>query len=102
MNAYRIEINWGLIFIAMSLAWMALEKALVWHDEHIDKHAFYTNFVAIPAILIDVFALIEKYNKYYGGSMNYFSGFNFRLNYLYCRCSIKPNYTDNYQPSHYT
>lgn len=74
MNAYRIEIKWGLIFVAMSLAWMALEKALGWHDEHIDKHAIYTNFVAIPAILIYVFALIEKRNKYYGGSMNYFQG----------------------------
>ncbi len=75
MKKYAVEIKWALIFVAMSLAWMVMERALGWHDQHIDKHATYTNFIAIPAILIYVFALLEKRKKDYGGVMTWKQGF---------------------------
>jgi len=75
MKKYAIEIKWGIIFILVQLAWMVGEKMAGLHDEHIDKHAIYTNFIAIPAILLYVLALLEKRKKYFGGKMNYMQGF---------------------------
>jgi len=60
MNKFKLEIKWALLFTIMSLLWMLLERLLGLHDEHIEKHAIYTNFIAIPSILIYVFALHQK------------------------------------------
>jgi hypothetical protein len=75
MTSFRYEIKWGLIFSVMTLAWMAFEKMMGWHDQHIDKHATYTNFVAIPAIAVYVLALLDKRKNHYGGHMSYAQGF---------------------------
>ena len=44
------------------------------HDVYIDQHAVYTNFVAIPAILIYFFALRDKRETFYKGKMTYTQG----------------------------
>lgn len=75
MKKYQIEIKWGIIFGLMSLLWMVLERITGLHDQHIEQHAIYTNFVAIPAIAIYVLGLLEKRKNYYGGSMTYGQGF---------------------------
>ncbi len=75
MKNFKIEIKWALIFILASLAWMALEKSLGWHDEKIADHATLTNIFAIPAISIYVFALLDKRKNYYHGRMTYKKGF---------------------------
>lgn len=75
MKNLRIEIKWGILFMLMMIVWMILEKVSGLYSTHIDKHMIVTNFVAIPAILMYVFALLEKRRKYYGGSMTYLQGF---------------------------
>lgn len=75
MKKRLIEIKWGLIFVIMMLIWMYFEKAIGWHDEKIADHATYTNFVAIPAILVYVFALLEKRKKHYNNLMSWKEGF---------------------------
>ncbi len=75
MKDIKIEIKWALIFILASLAWMAIEKALGWHDEKIPDHATLTNFFAIPAIAIYVFAMLDKRKNYYHGRMTYKKAF---------------------------
>lgn len=75
MEKYRIEIKWALLFIATMLIWMILEKLVGLHSTHIDKHMIYTNFFAIPAILIYVLALLDKRKNFYGGQMTYQQGF---------------------------
>lgn len=75
MKKYNIELKWAFAFAAMSLIWMALERMVGLHDTHIDKHEVYTNFVAIPAIAIYVFALLDKRKNFYGGTMSYLQGF---------------------------
>lgn len=75
MKKYSIELKWALIFAAMSLVWMLLEKLVGLHGTHIDKHATYTNLIAIPAIAVYVFALLEKRRKDYGGVMTWKQGF---------------------------
>jgi hypothetical protein len=75
MKNISIEIKWALVFFVMSLAWMLMEKLAGLHDTHIDKHAMYTNFIAIPAILVYVFALIDKRENFYQGYMTYRQGF---------------------------
>ncbi len=75
MKERKIEIKWAIIFVIMTLAWMFLEKITGLHDEHIDKHATFTFFIAIPAIAVFYFALVEKRNKYYKGIMTYKQGF---------------------------
>ncbi|WP_162416719.1 DUF4199 domain-containing protein [Cyclobacterium roseum] len=75
MKKYSIEIKWGIIFALMSLIWMILERITGLHDTHIDQHATYTNFVAIPSIAIYVLGLLEKRKTFYGGKMTYGQGF---------------------------
>ena len=75
MNNIRTELKWAFIFTGFGLLWMVMEKALGWHDALIDKHATYTMLFTIPAIILVVFALREKRNKDYGGTMTYMQGF---------------------------
>lgn len=71
---YRTEIKWSLLFILMMLCWMALERLTGLHGEYIEYHAIFTNFVAIPAIAIYLFALREKKATSYNGAMSYWQG----------------------------
>jgi len=75
MKNIKIEVKWAIIFILTSLTWMALEKALGWHDEKIADHTTYTNIFAAPAIAIYVFALLDKKKSFYHGRMTYKNGF---------------------------
>ena len=75
MKKITIEIKWALIFAAMTLVCLVLEKLAGFHSTHIDKHHIVTNFIAIPAIAVYVFAFLDKRKKYYGGTMTYMQGF---------------------------
>jgi len=75
MKKYLIEIKWGLIFVIMMLVWMYFEKAMGWHGENIADHATYTNFVAIPSIIVYVLALLEKRKKHFNNVMTWKQGF---------------------------
>ncbi len=75
MSKYKIELKWAIIFTLMMLVWMVLERIAGLHDVHIDKHFIYTNFVAIPAIVIYVLALLDKRKNFYNGTMTYKQGF---------------------------
>ncbi len=75
MKNIKIEIKWALIFVLMMLAWIAFEKSMGWHDEKLADHATLTNLVAIPAVAIYLFALIDKKRNYYNGVMSYYQGF---------------------------
>ena len=79
MKNYRIEVKWALVFMAMMLIWMLIEKMAGLHSTHIDKHVIYTNFVAIPAIAVYVFAMLDKKRNFYNGTMSYKQGFVFGL-----------------------
>ena len=68
------EMKWAFFFIMMMLLWMVMEKLMGLHDVYIDQHAVYTNFVAIPAILIYFFALRDKRETFYKGKMTYTQG----------------------------
>jgi hypothetical protein len=48
------------------LLWMGVERLIGLHDEHIASHAIYTNFFAIFAIAIYVFALRDKKKSPFG------------------------------------
>jgi hypothetical protein len=76
MKNFRIEIKWAAIFIVLQLLWMLMEKLVGLHGTHIDKHALVTNFFAVPAILVYIFALIDKRKNYYGGAMSWKQGFS--------------------------
>lgn len=75
LKNFRTEIKWALIFVATMLVWMLLERIVGLHDTYIDKHAIYTNFFAILAIAVYVFALLDKRENDYNGVMNYKQGF---------------------------
>ena len=75
MKNLTIEMKWALIFALMGIVWMGLERMAGLHSTHIDKHPIYTNLVAIPAIAIYVFALLEKRRNFYNGFMSYKQGF---------------------------
>lgn len=75
LKNFKTEIKWALIFVATVLGWVLLERITGLHSTHIDKHAIYTNFFAIPAIAVYVFALLDKRESDYGGVMSYKQGF---------------------------
>ena len=75
MKKYQIELKWALVFLGMTLIWMIGEKLLGYHSEKIDQHEVITNFIAIPAIAVYVFALLDKKKNFYKGQMNYLQGF---------------------------
>ncbi|MFA0962763.1 DUF4199 domain-containing protein [Roseivirga sp. BDSF3-8] len=75
MKKRAIEIKWGLIFFVVALLWMVLEKGLGLHDKYISQHAIYTNLFAIPAILLYVFALLDKRRNFYYGHITYRQAF---------------------------
>ncbi len=75
MKNLKIEFKWAVIFMIMMLLWMLIEKLAGLHDENIDKHAIYTNLVAIPAVAVYVLALLDKKNNFYDGNMSYMQGF---------------------------
>lgn len=75
MRKFAFEIKWGIIFTLCSLAWVAFEKNMGWHDELIAKHATNTLWFAIVAILVYVVALLDKKKNYYNGQMNWTQGF---------------------------
>ena len=69
-----IEMKWAFFFIIMMVLWMVMEKLVGLHDVYIEQHAIYTNFVAIPAIIIYYLALKEKRELFYRGHMSYTQG----------------------------
>lgn len=75
MSKIKIEIKWALIFVLMTLIWIFLERLAGLHDTNIDKHPIFTNFIAIPAIAIYIFALLDKRKNFYKGVMSYKQGF---------------------------
>lgn len=74
MKSIRIELKWALIFFVAGLLWMFFEKSMGWHDELIEMHPTYTNFIAPIADAIYVFALLDK-RKQLQGFMNWKQGF---------------------------
>lgn len=75
MNKISIEIKWGVIFTVIGLLWMIFEKAMGWHDVLIAKHAIYTNFFGILAVLIFILAVRDKKINFYNGIMTWRQGF---------------------------
>lgn len=75
MKKYTTEVKWGLIFTIVALLWMVFERLMGWHGENIDQHATLTNLFAIPAVLVYVFALLDKRQRDYGGVMTWKQGF---------------------------
>lgn len=71
----KTEVKWALIFIVMMLLWMTGERLTGLHDTHIEKHAIFTNFIAVPAIAIYVLALRAKRDRDLGGTMSWMQGF---------------------------
>ncbi len=74
LKKYAIELKWGIIFFAVTLLWMVIEKVSGLHSVHIDQHAKYTNLFAIPAIIMYVLAIKEKRDKALGGHMTWVEG----------------------------
>lgn len=79
MKQYKIEIKWALIFFAVSLGWMILERVTGLHDTYIHLHPFISMFFMVPAIAVYVFAFLDKKKNYFQGNMNYLQGLIFGL-----------------------
>ncbi len=72
----KVEIKWAAIFVFVAFLWMYFEKAMGWHEAPgIANHATYTNLFAIFAIIVFVFAILEKRTVIYNGEMTWMEGF---------------------------
>lgn len=74
MKNVKIEIKWAIIFSAMTLLWMLLEKLSGLHSNYINYHLYLTNLFAIPAVWLIVLALRDKKNNFYNGQISYLQG----------------------------
>lgn len=74
MKTIKIELKWALIFSAISLIWMLIEKLSGLHSTYLDYHIYLTNLFAIPAITVMVLALRSKKKDYYHQQMSYLQG----------------------------
>lgn len=74
MMKFKTEIKFAVYFFIVTLIWMAGERLVGLHSTHIDKHMYYTNLYAIPAVLVYVLALKEK-RKLYNGMISYGQAF---------------------------
>lgn len=75
MRSKKIEIKWAILFVIAQLLWMIIERAVGLHDQYIAQHQNYTLLFSIIAILVYVFALVDKRKNYYGNRMSYRQGF---------------------------
>ncbi len=75
MKNFLTEFKWGVVFTLISLLWIAFEKLQGWHGPKIEQHATYTNFFALVAIVVYVFALLDKRKRDLGGYMTWKQGF---------------------------
>jgi uncharacterized membrane protein YhaH (DUF805 family) len=75
MKKIYVEIKWAILFVIIQLLWMLLERIAGLHDQNIEYHYIVTNFFAIIAIAVYVFALLDKRKRDYGGKMNWIQGF---------------------------
>ncbi len=73
-TTYYHEIKFALMFSALNILWMIGEKLAGLHDVNIADHAYYTNFFAIPSILMYAIAMYQKQTEL-GGTMNFKQGF---------------------------
>lgn len=75
MKKIAVEIKWAILFVVIQLLWMLLERLSGLHDKNIEYHAVVTNFFALVAVAVYVFALLDKRKRDYGGKMNWIQGF---------------------------
>jgi hypothetical protein len=73
-TTYYHEIKFALLFSALNIVWMLGEKLAGLHDVRIADHAYYTNYFAIPSILLYAVAMYQK-QTLLGGEMNFKQGF---------------------------
>ena len=72
----KIEVKWAIIFTALALVWMLIEKMAGWHEPPgIENHATYTNIFSVIAIAVYVFALRDVKQNRFDGNMNWKQGF---------------------------
>ena len=74
MKKISIELKWAIVYSAMGLLWMVLEKLSGLHDKYIDYHMYLTGIFILPAIVVIVYSLKDKKNSYYSGIMSYRQG----------------------------
>jgi len=75
MKKYSLEIKWGVIFSVAILLWVGFERLIGLHGENVELHSSVTNFFAIPAIAVYLFALLDKRKTDYDGVMSWREGF---------------------------
>lgn len=75
MEKFKIEFKWAVYFSVIMLIWMYFEKFMGWHNEKIHLQQIYTMLFGIIAIIVYVFALIDKKKNYYNGTMDWKQGF---------------------------
>jgi hypothetical protein len=75
MGKFKIELKWAIYFSIISLLWMHFEKFMGWHDEKIHLQQIYTMLFGIVALIIYIFALLDKKKNYYNNTMDWKQGF---------------------------
>ncbi len=107
MKNYKIEIKWAVIFAAMFLLWMTMEKLTGLHDKYLEQQQFVTMLILIPSVIIYVLAIKDKKKNFYTGYMTYKQSFLSGLmltvfvvllspiNQLITSYIITPGYFDN-------
>lgn len=75
MKNLKIEIRWAILITIAAVLWLLLEKELGYHGEKIAEHSLF-GWLFVPVIFVlFIFALWDKRQNYYEGSMRWKQGF---------------------------
>lgn len=75
MGKFTIEFKWALVFAFVNICWMALEKAVGLHNEHVGRQVMYTNLFVLAAIPVYFLEMRDKKQNFYKGNMTWTQGF---------------------------
>lgn len=76
--ALRKSIFIAIWFLITTIAWLALEKLIGFHDVYIQYHKYFTNFIMIPYLYIFNRGL-KSFRLASGGTVSYLNSFGFGL-----------------------
>tara|TARA_B110000503_G_C7131683_1_gene407052 strand:+ start:720 stop:1202 length:483 start_codon:yes stop_codon:yes gene_type:complete len=75
MEKFKIEFKWAMVFSLSLLFWMYFEKIMGWHSEKIKFQPIYTMLFGFVAVIIYVFAILDKKKNHFNGTQDWKKGF---------------------------
>lgn len=75
VKAKKIELKWAIIYSAMFLLWVTMEKTAGLHGAKLSQHQLVNSLILIPSFIMYAIALVDKKRSYYSGIITFKQSF---------------------------